>query len=533
MGATTTYFTASETQFRPTFYLKPETQKTAISFATPILDLKGDRLGALSIALDLQEIDGLVRNRTGLGKTGETYLVGRLENTTKFLFSNQQDNRDYQDEINSLGIQAAIEGKQGQGLYKNYKGIPVVGVYRWLGDRNLALLAEISQEEAFAPAHALARQIFSIGFGSVVVLLVIVYLLSRFITQPIRAITKVAIAMGRGNLNRRAPVTSHDEIGVLAHTLNHTAELLLRSQQQVAHYTETLKTKNERLELTLNQLQQTQSQLIQSEKMSGLGQMVAGIAHEINNPVSFVHGNIDYAENYFRDLLSLLELYREEFPNATPALVQHMEDIEFEFLKKDSIKLLESMKIGTERIRKIVLSLRNFSRLDEAELKAVDLHDGLDSTLLILNHRINNRVEIIQCYGAIPLVECHPAQINQVFMNILSNALDALETVQVESPQISIRTTVLKDNQVQIRISNNGPAIPEEIQAKLFDPFFTTKPIGKGTGIGLGICYQIIRKHHGIVAVESSPALGVAFTVTLPIAQIPSAPLTLSPALEA
>ncbi len=381
----------------------------------------------------------------------------------------------------------------------------------------MALLAEISQEEAFAPAQELARQIFFVGVYSTLILLVIVYLVSRYITKPIEAINKMAIALGKGDFKVRAEVTSRDEVGTLARTLNKTADLLLRSQQQLGEYNEKLQVKNQHLESALTELQSTQSQLIQSEKMSGLGQMIAGIAHEINNPVTFVHGNLDYAAGYLKDLLELVELYEIEYPIPTTAIQGKLEEIEIDFIKKDSSKVIESMKSGTERIRDIVLSLRNFARLDESSLKESDLHEGIESTLLILSHRVKNKVEIIRDYNNLPLVKCHAAQINQVFMNILHNALDALDEIELESPQISIKTKQLNRDYVSIRIENNGPPIPKAIQNKLFNPFFTTKPVGQGTGIGLGICYQIIDKHHGMINVQSGSESGVAFTVKLPI----------------
>ncbi|MEM9771948.1 MAG: ATP-binding protein [Cyanobacteria bacterium P01_D01_bin.73] len=517
LGATTTYFTADETKFRPTFYQIPESRKTAISFATPILDAEGDRLGALSISLDLEEVDELVGSRAGLGKTGETYLVGSLEGKNQFLFSDQQRLNKHPNGLTTLGVEQATQGKNGQGLYTNYDGVPVLGVYRWLGDRNLALLAEISQEEAFSPARELARQIFLIGLFSILVLLVIVYLVSRYITQPIQEINKLAIALGKGDFTIRAPVTSHDEVGTLARSLNQTADLLLRSQKKLGEYNEKLQTKNQRLESTLTELQVTQSQLIQSEKMSSLGQMIAGIAHEINNPVSFVHGNLDYAAGYLHDLLDLVELYEEEYPSPTEAIQEKLEEIEIYFLRKDSVKILNSMRAGTERIRDIVISLRNFARLDESSLKEADLHEGIESTILILSHRTRNQVEIVRNYGELPLVKCYPAQLNQVFMNILHNALDAMGEVDLEEPRITIDTKLVEGDRVSIRIENNGPSIPKAIQNKLFNPFFTTKAIGKGTGIGLGICYQIVDKHNGMIEIDSEIDSGAAFIVTLPI----------------
>jgi PAS domain S-box-containing protein len=272
------------------------------------------------------------------------------------------------------------------------------------------------------------------------------------------------------------------------------------------------------LEQILNELRQTQSQLIQAEKMSSLGQMVAGVAHEINNPVNFIHGNIDHINKYIEDLIGLINLYQQRLPNTDAEIAEEIEAIDFDFLIEDLPKTLESMKIGTDRIRQIVLSLRNFSRLDEAEVKSVNIHEGIDSTLLILNHRIKQGIEIIKHYGDVPLVQCYPAQINQVFMNILNNAIDALfEQSNQTSKQIVIQTEVVNAVDVVVRIKDNGPGIPAEAKNKLFDPFFTTKPVGKGTGLGLSICYQIVEKHGGKIEVISEPGEGTEFAIALPI----------------
>ncbi|WP_448603618.1 sensor histidine kinase [Thermoleptolyngbya sp.] len=276
----------------------------------------------------------------------------------------------------------------------------------------------------------------------------------------------------------------------------------------------------------LQELKQAQVQLIQSEKMSSLGQMVAGIAHEINNPINFIYGNLDYATKYAQDLLSLVALYQQEYPHLSPNIQQKIESIDLEFLQDDFPKILESMRMGTQRIRQIVLSLRNFSRLDEASKKPADLHEGIDSTLLILNNRLKQGIEVIKQYGELPLVECHPAQINQVFMNLLSNSIDALlESNQNHSKRITIRTERVGHDRVCIAIADNGPGIPASIQDKLFDPFFTTKPVGQGTGLGLSICYDIVKKHQGEIRIQrdsrSDPygnrPQGAEFQVFLPI----------------
>ncbi len=286
------------------------------------------------------------------------------------------------------------------------------------------------------------------------------------------------------------------------------------------------------LEHTLAQLTSAQSQLVQGEKMSSLGQLVAGVAHEINNPVNFIYGNLSHANDYTQDLLNLIELYQKHYPDPVPEIQEEVKNIELEFLLEDLPKLLTSMKVGADRIQQIVASLRTFSRMDEAEMKAVNIHDGIDSTLMILQHRLkakHNQPEIplIKQYANLPLVECYAGQLNQVFMNVLSNALDALEERDLkrsademrQNPStISITTEMPKPDRVLIRISDNGAGMPETVRNRLFDPFFTTKPVGKGTGMGLSISYQIITdRHGGSLECTSSPGNGAEFAIEIPL----------------
>jgi two-component system, NtrC family, sensor kinase len=286
---------------------------------------------------------------------------------------------------------------------------------------------------------------------------------------------------------------------------------------------QTAQEKAHQLELTLQELQQAQLRLIQSEKMSGIGQMVAGVAHEINNPVTFIHSNVNYITQYSQELLKLLKLYQQEYPDPTPTIQLEQEAIDLDFLSEDLPKLLKSMNMGTERIRDIVLSLRNFSRLDQAEVKPVDIHEGIDSTLLILGHRLKAQlqftgVEVIKNYGILPLVKCYPSQLNQVFMNLLANAIDALEERKKPSNWIRISTECTNTETVVIRIADNGLGIPEHIVEKLFDPFFTTKSVGKGTGLGLSISSQIITERHGgSLRCESTLNQGTEFIIEIPI----------------
>jgi signal transduction histidine kinase len=316
------------------------------------------------------------------------------------------------------------------------------------------------------------------------------------------------------------------------------------------------------LEQALKQLQRTQAQLVQNEKMVSLGQLVAGVAHEINNPTNFIYGNIYAASDYAQDLLHLVELYAKHYREPVAEIAQHIERIDLDFITEDFPKLLASMKEGAHRISEIVHSLQNFSRLDETECKQVDIHEGIDSTLLILKHRLTQQpvssfgaaseelagcdsirrseIQVIKDYGELPLIECYPSQLNQVLMNIISNAIDVLEdghglwvigygeesskyrlpNTNYQSPTIHIHTEVVDQNWVVIRIADNGSGIKADVVSRIFDPFFTTKPPGKGTGLGLSISYQIVvDKHEGQLSCHSVPGLGTEFVIELPIAR--------------
>jgi signal transduction histidine kinase len=365
-------------------------------------------------------------------------------------------------------------------------------------------------------------------------------LTSRWISQPIWQLNQASSAMAAGSLSQAVTESSVYELQQLTQSFNRMAQQLQESfntleqaneqlEHRVEERTAQLKAAKHEVETALRELQLAQTKLIQSEKMSSLGLLVAGVAHEINNPVNFIYGNLRHADEYTQGLLKLVQAYQTYYPEPPAAIAQQSEAMDLDFMVNDLSKLIESMKEGARRIREIVLALRTFSRLDEAEVKSINIHDGIDSTLVILGNRLKPKlnypqIEILRNYGSLPLVECYPGPLNQVFMNILSNAIDAIEIASEHGqqiiPTISIDTGLIDKTWVQIRIRDNGNGIPEAIKQQIFDPFFTTKPIGSGTGMGLAISYQIITdRHQGALSCSSQSGEGTEFVIEIPLTQ--------------
>lgn len=401
------------------------------------------------------------------------------------------------------------------------------------------LVVLVPESDFTAPIQASTRT--TIGLSSLALLLAIMLGIytSRWIAQPILRLSQVSEKLAETTYWRSAeqdleqPVTGSRvvELNILAQSFTHMAQQLRESFITLEKTNEELESRvhdrTKALSEALDTLKLAQAQLVQTEKMSGLGQMVAGVAHEINNPINFIHGNLVHLNQYTQTLLGALSLYQKYYAETVDEIQNYAEVEDLPYVVEDLPKLLRSMNEGTARIKNIVLSLRNFSRLDEAEIKTVDIHEGIENALLILQSRLKSGtqrpdIKVHKDYANLPPVQCYPGSLNQVFMNILVNAIDALE-VAVEhrdpcrSPQIWL-TTQTNEDRVTVQVSDNALGMSSEILNKIFDPFFTTKAVGKGTGLGLSISYQIItQQHSGSLTCTSTPGTGTDFRIEIPI----------------
>ncbi|MBD2096447.1 HAMP domain-containing protein [Trichocoleus sp. FACHB-591] len=557
---------------RETWYTEPITAKKPIwsrvytwnypghpyivaSAGRPIYDAENQLLGIVAVDIHLLKLSEFLRS-SDVSHSGQIFILDRKGT----LIANSAPEQPFaivKDEIKRLqaidspnpvvqGITKQLQQQFGdfrnitkaQKIKLDFQGEPqYVQLTPWRDQYGLDWLVVVSVPENgfMAQINANNRTTILLCLVALAVASVLSVVTSRWISRPILRLSRASEDMAAGNLNQTVGDSGIQELNTLAVSFNHMAGQLRDSfaalEQSNTELEHRVEARTVELKEALGELQRTQAQVVQSEKMSSLGQLVAGLAHEINNPINFIHGNLVHVQEYTQDLLGFVQLYEQHYPQPVSEIQAEAEEIDLEFLQQDLPKMLASMKIGSDRIRQIVLSLRNFSRMDEAEIKPVNIHEGLDSTLMILQHRLKARperpeIEVIKDYDQLPLVECYAGQLNQVFMNILVNAIDALEEhnhkrtyqeMQAHPSQITIRTTAINAQWVQVAIADNGKGMTQQTQQQIFNPFFTTKPVGKGTGMGMSISYQIItEKHGGKLECFSTLGKGTEFVIQIP-----------------
>ncbi|MEM8610815.1 MAG: ATP-binding protein [Cyanobacteria bacterium P01_H01_bin.105] len=488
LGATTTYFANAEDKIVPTVYISPVTKTTAITFATPILDGSKNRVGVLSVTLDLQDVDSLIRERTGLGDTGTTYLVGQLERSNTFIASDQD--KESPKDINSFAIDAATAGQSGAGLYQNYAGEPVIGVYRWLDGQSLALLAEINQQEAFAPARVLARNILLIGFVATGLLLSGIYLLSRRITQPIAAITDAAIQLESGQLDQTIPIVSEDEIGFLAQTFNHMAQQL---QESIA----ALETNNQELE---SRVKERTAELVEAKEAAESATrtkstFLANMSHELRTPLNSIIG-------YSEILQEEAEISGDE----------------------STVPDLRKIQGSSKHLLNLINSILDLSKIEagrmELELEPINIadlaQDVVDTMHPVAESKFNTVV--LENLTTVNLIESDLAKLRQCLLNLLSNANKFTEEGQLT---LTIKTISYQtESYLEFVVADTGIGMKKDQLDKIFEAFTqadtsSTRRYG-GTGLGLTITREFIRMLGGSISAQSEVGKGSKFTILLP-----------------
>lgn len=519
--------------------LNPPQSLVSTSYSMPFYDNQNRLLGVLSQDVELSFLSKRLSVPV-MRDAGYFLLVSNKGNLLAYPPTPQQalDLKPFPGLNNYQNLWQTIQGQLSEGQksgllrWRDENGKVEFWAYQRISNNNWVVMAAVPESVVLGPVwRFLAAGVLGAVIGASIVQGIVVFMFVRRLNQRLQPIMDECNRLAEMNAKSEELMNREDELGRL--TISFYALL-----GQVTVNERRLRKEMAKSSQALQALQQTQAQLIQTEKMSSLGQLVAGVAHEINNPINFIYGNLPHAAEYAEDLLKLVQLYEQKYGETDAEIATYRKDIDLDFLVDDLPKMLESMQIGADRIREIVLSLRNFSRLDEAEMKRVDVHEGIDSTLLILQNRLKDTaghpgIDVLKHYGELPFVECYVGQLNQVFMNILSNAIDALDqynqkrspteiaanpatiTIQTERGQLA--------NQIEsvvVRIRDNGSGISTDHLNRLFDPFFTTKPIGKGTGLGLSISYQIVvEKHHGNLKCVSETGKGAEFWIEIPVRQ--------------